>query len=90
MNISVSQGRNAGDVHVPLVIGKTLGEATKLIEDAHLKIGTISYQASFDLVPNTVVDQFPRPGDVPAPGQGVDLFVVKAGKPTEEIQIPTN
>jgi eukaryotic-like serine/threonine-protein kinase len=90
VSISVSQGRNASDVHVPLVIGKTLGEATKLIEEAGLKVGTVSYQASFDLVPNTIVDQFPRPGDVPAPGQGVDLFVVKAGRPNEEFQPPTN
>jgi serine/threonine-protein kinase len=90
VNIAVSQGRSAGDVHVPLVIGKTLGEATKLIEEAHLKVGTISYQASFDLVPNTIVDQFPRPGEVPAPGQGVDLFVVKAGRPAEEFSPPTN
>lgn len=90
VSISVSQGRNPGDVRVPLVIGKTLGEATKLIEEAHLKVGTISYQASFDLVPNTIVDQFPRPGEVPAPGQGIDLFVVKAGRPTEEFSPPTN
>ncbi len=90
VGIAVSQGRSAGDLHVPLVIGKTLGEATKLIEEARLKVGTISYQASFDLVPNTIVDQFPRAGEVPAPGQGVDLFVVKAGRPTEEFAPPTN
>lgn len=90
VSISVSQGRSVGDLRVPLVIGKTLGEATKLIEEAHLKVGTVSYQASFDLVPNTIVDQFPRPGEVPAAGQGVDLFVVKAGRPTEEFLPPTD
>ena len=89
VHITVSQGRSTSDIRVPLVIGKTLGEATKLIEDARLRVGTISYQLSFDLVPNTVVDQFPRAGDIPAPGQGVDLFVVKTGRPSEEIEIPT-
>jgi beta-lactam-binding protein with PASTA domain len=90
VHITVSQGRSTSDIRVPLVIGKTLGEATKLIEEARLHVGTISYQQSFDLVPNTVVDQFPRPGETPAPGQGVDLFVVKTGRPNEEIEIPTN
>ena len=70
VHITVSQGRSTGDIRVPLVIGKTLGEATKLIEEARLHVGTISYQLSFDLVPNTVVDQFPRPGETAGAGAG--------------------
>lgn len=90
VHITVSQGKNPGDRRVPLLIGKTLGEATKILEEAGLKVGTITYQQSFDLVPNTVVDQYPRSGEAPVNGQGVDLFVVKTGRPNEEIEIPTN
>jgi beta-lactam-binding protein with PASTA domain len=57
--------------------------------NARLKVGNITFQSSFDLLPNTVVDQFPRAGEMVNEDQAVDLFVVKAGKPAEEIQAPT-
>ena len=65
-------------------------EAEKLLIGARLKVGNISFQPSFDLLPNTVVDQYPRAGEMVNGGQAVDLFIVKAGKPTEEIQAPKN
>jgi beta-lactam-binding protein with PASTA domain len=71
------------------VVGKTLAEAEKILAATGLKVGIVTYQPSFDLLPNTVVDQFPRAGDPVTPGQEIDLFVVKVGKPTDEIQPPT-
>jgi serine/threonine-protein kinase len=88
INIVVSKGRLLTESQVPLVVGKTVPEAERMLNDAGLKVGNITYQQSFDLVPNTVVDQFPRPGEAMTPGQAVDLFVVKVGRPPEEIEIP--
>jgi serine/threonine-protein kinase len=90
VNITVSHGRIVSVAQVPLVIGKTLGEAQGILEAAGLRVGVVTYQQSFDLLPNTVVDQFPRPGDVLGPGQVINLFVVKTGRPAEEFQTPPN
>lgn len=88
VNITVSSGREMKQIEVPQLVGKSTTEAEKLLMGAHLKVGNISFQTSFDLLPNTVVDQFPRAGDMVNQDQAVDLFVVKAGKPTEEIESP--
>jgi serine/threonine-protein kinase len=88
VRIVVSRGKELQAVNVPDFTGKTLSEVERLVAQQGLKVGNITYQASFDLVPNTVVDQFPRGGESVPGGQAIDLFVVKAGKPKEEIQIP--
>lgn len=88
VNIVVSKGRVLTESQVPLVVGKTLSEAEVLLTAAGLKVGNITYQPSFELVPNTVVDQYPRHGETALPGQAVDLFVIKVGKPLEEFEVP--
>lgn len=88
VNITVSKGRRLSASEVPLVIGRTLGEAESILDAAGLRIGVVTYQQSFDLVPNTVVDQYPRPGDILGAGQAIDLFVIKTGKPAEEFATP--
>jgi len=88
VNIVVSRGRMLQQIAVPDFLGKTLTEAERMIVQQGLKLGNITYQASFDLIPNTIVDQFPRPGDQVPEGQAIDLFVVKSGKPKEEIESP--
>jgi len=88
VGIVVSQGRPLGHTAVPDLIGKSVTEAERVLSQRRLKVGNIAYQASFDLLPNTVVDQFPRAGDSVAQGRPVDLFVIKAGKPKEEFEPP--
>jgi eukaryotic-like serine/threonine-protein kinase len=88
VNIVVSKGKILSQFLVPLVVGKTVGEAEQILAASGLKIGNVNYQVSFDLVPNTVVDQYPRQGEPATPGQGVDLFVVKVGRPAEEFETP--
>jgi eukaryotic-like serine/threonine-protein kinase len=88
VNIVVSRGKVLSHAVVPLVVGKTMGEAEKILLSAGLKLGNVTYQQSFDLVPNTVVDQYPRQGEPATPGQVVDLFVVKVGRPSEEFDTP--
>jgi eukaryotic-like serine/threonine-protein kinase len=90
VSIVVSQGRLLRDRIVPDLVGKSLVEAERILTEAGLTLGKINYQLSFDLVPNTVVDQFPRAGEALGTGEAVDLFVVKVGRPTEEIAVPNN
>lgn len=88
VNIAVSSGSEQGGVNVPNVTGKTVSEAEKILQSQGLNVGTISYQLSYELIPNTVVEQFPRAGESVPGGHNIALFVVKAGRPTEEIQNP--
>jgi serine/threonine-protein kinase len=87
VNITVSSGATAaGGVSVPDLVGKTVTEAEKALQAQGLNVGNITYQLSYELIPNTVVEQFPRAGESVPPGKKIDLFVVKVGRPTEEIQ----
>ncbi|HXX63288.1 MAG TPA: PASTA domain-containing protein [Bacteroidota bacterium] len=88
INITVSSGSELGGVSVPNVTGKTVNEAEKILQSQGLNVGDISYQLSYELIPNTVVEQFPRAGETVPGGHKIALFVVKAGKPSEEIQNP--
>jgi serine/threonine-protein kinase len=90
VGITVSRGRSLQEITIPLVVGKTLAEAEKLLSAGGLKVGIVTYEPGFDLLPNTVVDQFPRAGEPGRPGQEVDLFVVKVGQPSGEFKPPQN
>lgn len=90
VSVTVSQGRSLTEARAPMVIGRTFSEAEKILTESGLRVGQVSYQQSFDLLPNTVVDQYPRPGDALSPGQAVDLFVVRVGRPAEEFEPPVN
>jgi serine/threonine-protein kinase len=85
VGVTVSRGRADQEIVVPSLIGKTLTEAEKTLAAMGLKVGIVTSQPSYDLLPNTIVDQFPRPGENAKIGTEVDLFVVKVGKPTDEI-----
>jgi eukaryotic-like serine/threonine-protein kinase len=88
VNVVVSQGRSMEAMSVPDLVGKSLTEAEKILLQQGLSKGNIAYQSSYDLLPNTIVDQFPRAGESVARGQAIDLFVVEAGRPKEEIEGP--
>lgn len=74
----VSQGSSDSVVQIPDVTGKSLAEAEKLLRDAGLIVGNITYISSNELLPNTVIDQYPRMGEKALPEKRVDLIVVQA------------
>jgi serine/threonine-protein kinase len=88
--ITVSRGPIGGEVVTPDLTGKTLSEAEKVLVRHGLSVGRLTYQSGFDLVPNTIIDQFPRPGDKIARGDSVHLFVVKLTDIKEKTRIPEN
>jgi serine/threonine-protein kinase len=90
IGIILSRGRLVGQSLVPDLIGKTVTEAEKLLTREGLRVGNITYQASFELLPNTVIEQFPRAGDSVPEGQAIDLFVVSLDRPKDESRFPEN
>ncbi|MBI5476282.1 MAG: PASTA domain-containing protein [Ignavibacteriales bacterium] len=82
----VSQGVDDGSVQVPDVTGKQLSEAERILQSIGLIIGNITYIPSNDLLPNTVVDQYPRLGEKSLPNKKVDLIVIQSGEKKESFR----
>lgn len=83
VGVSVSIGQGIGIIIVPDLIGNSLTEAEKILADKQLKVGKINYQASFSLLPNTVLDQYPSKGNKVNKGDAIDLFVTKSADSDE-------
>jgi serine/threonine-protein kinase len=88
VGISVSIGKGFGDIVVPDLIGKSLTEAKQILTDSSLVIGKVNFQISGTLLPNTVLDQYPAPGNKLNSGNTVDLFITKEGSITEPDEAP--
>ncbi|HEY6191999.1 MAG TPA: PASTA domain-containing protein [Bacteroidota bacterium] len=85
VSIVVSQGNTFQKITVPDVTRKSLTEAKALLAASGLKLGNITYIPSTELLPNTVVEQFPLKGELVSSGQAVDLFVVQGGERNKDI-----
>ena len=87
VSVVASQKSVVDKVEVPDVVGRPLAEAGRILANKGLRVGTINYQDSPNLLPNTVLDQYPRASDFVGYGQTIDLFVVHSGEkkkpPTE-------
>jgi len=77
INLLVSQGKSSDRAPVPKLVMKTLADAEKLILQQGFRVGNVTYQVNLDLLPNTVIEQYPRPGELSASGSPIDLFVTK-------------
>lgn len=77
ISLTVSQGPSAERVPVPNVINRSLADAERIILQAGLTLGTITYEVSLELLPNTVIEQAPRSDGFLRQGSPVDLFVSK-------------
>ncbi|HHW02931.1 MAG TPA: Stk1 family PASTA domain-containing Ser/Thr kinase [Thermoanaerobacterales bacterium] len=75
INFTVSLGPEIKQSNTPVLIGKTLDDAKKLLEEQKLQIGTITKKASDAVPENTVMEQNPKPGDLIGPEGTVDLVV---------------
>jgi eukaryotic-like serine/threonine-protein kinase len=83
ISCTVSQGVNDDLIQIPDVTGKPLNEAEKILQASGLIIGNITFIPSNDLLPNTVVDQYPRLGEKALLDKKVDLIVVQSGDKKE-------
>ncbi len=78
IGVTQSTGQSMDSLLVPNVIGKTLVDAQKMLIQKGFKTGTITNQPNADLLPNTVIGQLPRAGDIASFGKPVDLFIAQA------------
>ena len=87
VDVTVSLGPLSQSVIVPSLVGRSLSEAKSVLDSAGIVVGNITYMASADLLPNTVLEQYPRAGDLVQHGQAIDLVVVQGAamdkKPSE-------
>ncbi len=77
IELIVSNGPIIGDLKVPTLVGKTLEEAKKIITDAKLKVGKVTYQTNNDLPAGQIVDQYPKADRSANENTSVELFVAK-------------
>lgn len=86
INVTVSQGKNADQVPVPDVTKKSFSEAERIVIQAGLRVGNITYQVNAELLPNTVIEQFPKAGQLVPAGQSVDVVVTQKGEKSNDLQ----
>jgi len=85
VSVVVSQGVVTEKIPIPDLYGKTLAEAQKILSGGYLKLGNITYVPSPDLLPNTIIQQFPHAGELVQNGQAVDLIIVQTGDKKKEL-----
>ena len=77
VNVTVSQGRSTDKQPVPDVSLKTSNEAEKILMDSGFRIGKTTYKTNSDILPNTILEQFPRAGELLQLGQSIDLIIAQ-------------
>ncbi len=75
--IKISVGPKIGMIRVPNLLGKSLKKAKRILRNNSLMLGKISYQKSPNLLPNTVIDQYPSENKLVAVGDSVDVIVTR-------------
>jgi len=71
---------------VPEVIGKTLGEAERILLQAGFTTREVQYKYSSALIPNTVISQSPKAGEMAPLGSGIRLVVSTLDKEKEKMK----
>jgi len=77
VDIKVSVGPKVGMIRVPNTLGKSLREAQKIFRNNSLRVGKVNYSVSPNLLPNTIIDQFPSEGKLVSVGDSIDVWVTK-------------
>ncbi|MBN8704641.1 MAG: PASTA domain-containing protein [Bacteroidetes bacterium] len=81
ITLVISRGSARDFVQVPDLTNQSLNEGQNLLLKANLTLGIISFQYTDDMLPNTIVDQYPKSGGQISSGKPVDVWVTKKGKP---------
>jgi eukaryotic-like serine/threonine-protein kinase len=88
VGVTLPKPPSEGNCAVPNLINKSLTEAEKYLIQNKFAVGKIIYVYRTDLNPNTVVDQYPRAGDLVEEGKEINLWVVD--EPSNKNHLPEN
>lgn len=75
VNLMVNRGRASTFTYMPTLIGLSLGEAIKKIEDKSLRMGVTTYRIDENFLPETVLEQSEPLGTELDVGTEIDLVV---------------
>lgn len=75
VNLMVNRGRASDFTYVPAVIGLTIGEARKRLEEKFLKVGIVEFRTNENYLPETVLEQSEAEGTEIDVGTEIDLVV---------------
>jgi eukaryotic-like serine/threonine-protein kinase len=63
VDLLISKGKKPTSAEMPNIVGESLNEAQKKIEESGLAVGKISYKNDSSLLPGTVISQSVSPGE---------------------------
>lgn len=86
VHVIVSQGRAGEKEVVPNVVGKTLSEAEKFLTQSGFTLGKVTEQVSLNLLPHTVLEQYPHAGELAPKGQPIDLIIAQKAEPKPDVE----
>ncbi len=76
INITISKGP-INQTLIPSLIGFSFDEVKLIIEEAGFVLGNVQYKISETYLPNTVIDQFPKPNELASPGTVINITIAK-------------
>jgi serine/threonine-protein kinase len=77
INITISLGILKEDMQIPDLVGKSLYEAKERLKALKLTLGEISFEERENILPETVLKQSLKPGEIYQSGDVVNLTVSK-------------
>ncbi len=75
VDLIISKGPKPNSTEVPNLVGESITEAKKKVEESNLVIGKITYQNNSSLLPGTIVSQSVSPGTNVKLESTIDLVV---------------
>ncbi|MDW7681614.1 MAG: PASTA domain-containing protein [bacterium] len=85
VDITVSLGQFPDKFIVPDVVGRSLRDARRIIFQSGLTLGEVSFQTEDDLLPETVIHQFPEANLEVTQGDTVKLLVSRFGDKAKDL-----
>ncbi|MBU2494810.1 MAG: PASTA domain-containing protein [Bacteroidetes bacterium] len=78
INLKISVGPQVGMIRVPSLLGKSVKEAENILHRHSLKFGQKVYLSSPNLLPNTIIDQYPSEDKLLSYGDSVDVTITQS------------
>ena len=75
VSLVLSAGRSGGNAELPSLVDKSVDQAFHVLDSMEMQVGEVIRKNGSGKLPNTVLEQRPRSGEMLSPGSKVDLIV---------------